>query len=244
MQKFYIRHKLSIGDTAFLSDSDSERVISKNLLRIEDPVKIETIDKVFLGNVVDVLPASIEIEIVEEIGERSSDYKPSITIIQSLSNDSKFNFFFEKSVELGIERIIPVESKYSLKTANKAVRDTGLWNKIVRDASEQSRNPIPTTVDKPVKIKQLGNYNFSGYERICLATENVEPISLHEYLKGKDFKNPFVVAIGPEKGWSSSDLDVFKKLDFNFVYMRGNILRTETAGLVISSILKYFKEEL
>ena len=244
MQKFYIRHKLSEGDTAFLSDQDSERAISENLLNIEDPVRIETVDKIFLGKVVDILPASIEVEIMEEIEDRSSDYKPSITIIQSLSNDSKFNFFFEKAVEIGVERIIPVESKYSLKSANKAVRDTGLWKKIVKDASEQSRNVAPTTIERPIKIENLDNYDFSEYEKICLATENVEPVLLHEYLKNTNLNKPFAVAVGPEKGWSSSDLDTFRKLNFQFVYLRGNILRTETAGLVIASILKYLKGEI
>jgi len=54
----------------------------------------------------------------------------------------------------------------------------------------------------------------------------------------------FTVAIGPEKGWSSSDIEVLKNLGFDFIKLRGNILRTETAGLVIVSIIKYLKKEI
>jgi 16S rRNA (uracil1498-N3)-methyltransferase len=244
MQKYFIRHKLQIGDTTFLSDSDSEIAISKNLLKIEDPVHIETLKNLFLGQVVDIQPASVEVEIMEHLGERKSEYKPSITIIQSLSNESKFNYFIEKSVEIGIERIIPIESEYSLKKAKQAIRDTGYWNKLVKDATEQSRTIFPTNVEKPIKIQKLESFDFSDSIKICLATENVENISLNKFLEETDLTKPVVIAIGPEKGWSSKDLDIFKQLGFEFVNMKGNILRTETTGLVIGSIIKYLKGEI
>ena len=244
MQKYFVRHKLRVGDITYLSDSDSEIAISKNSLVLEDPVEIETLEKIFLAQVVDIKPASIEVEIQEELGERTSNYKPSITIIQSLSNDSKFNYFIEKSIEVGVERIIPVESEYSLKKAKKAVRDTGYWNKLVKDATEQSRNTFPTRIDRPIKIEKLKDFDFSDYSKFCLATENIDTVSLNSLLKTCNIKNSFIIAIGPEKGWSSSDLDILKSLDFKFISLKGNILRTETTGLVITSIIKYLKGEI
>ena len=116
MEKFFIRHKLSVEDITNLSDSDSELVISKGELKIQDIVKIETYEREFIGQITDISKSSVEVQIVEDLGEREVEYEPTITIIQSLSNDSKFNYFLEKSVEIGIERIIPIQSKYSLKT--------------------------------------------------------------------------------------------------------------------------------
>jgi 16S rRNA (uracil1498-N3)-methyltransferase len=246
MQKFFIRHKLITGDITHLSDSDSELVLNENKLNIEDVVHIETLDKKYLAQITDMENNSVEVEILEDLGERENPYQPDITIIQSLSNDSKFTFFIEKSVEIGIERIIPIESKYSLKTRNKALKDQGYWRKLVKDAKEQSRNIFPTIIDKPIRIKDLYEYNFpENSVLICLATENVEPMSLTDLQKEHDLKNrPVYIAIGPEKGWSSSDINVFKELGFEFIYLKGNILRTETTGLVIGSIIKYIKGEI
>jgi len=244
MQKYFIRHNLKVGDTAFLSDSDSEIAISNHHLNIEDPVEIETLKDRFLGQVIDIQKASIEVSIVEHLGKRESEYIPSITIIQSLSNESKFNYFIEKSVELGIERVIPVESQYSLKKASKAIKDTGYWRKLVKDATEQSRTVFPTSIEKPIKISKLDEYDFANAEKICLTTESVDTENLKDFLSKADIKKPFVIAIGPEKGWSSSDLDIFKSLDFHFISLKGNILRTETTGLVIGSIIKYLKGEI
>ena len=246
MQKFFIRHNLSIGDITHLSDSDSELIINENKLHIEDPIHLETYEEKYLAQIVDISNKSVEVEILEELGKRENKYEPDITIIQSLSNDSKFTYFIEKSVEIGIEKIIPVESKYSLKTRNKALKDQGYWRKLVKDATEQSRNTFPTIIETPMRLKDLYSYNFpTDAIRICLATENVDPISLEILNDRSDIKNrPVYIAIGPEKGWSSSDITVFKELDFTFVSLKGNILRTETTGLVIGSIIKYMKGKI
>ena len=245
MHKFFIRHKLSVDDITFLSDSDSERIISQGILNIEDIIEVETYERRYYAQITNITKASIEVRILEDLGKRETEYIPNITIIQSLSNDSKFNFFIEKSVEIGIEKIIPIESKYSLKSKNKALKDTGYWNKLVKDAVEQSRNIFPTIIDKPIKINQLKNYNLKGL-KICLSTEATSEgnMSLSTLLGEKDLFQPVFIAIGPEKGWSNSDIKIFKELNFNFVNLKGNILRTETTGLVIGSIIKYLKGEI
>ena len=209
---------------------------------MEDIVEIETYEAIYLGIVTDIGKNSVEVEIRELIKNKEKEDVFDITIIQSLTNKSKFNVFLEKAVEIGVDRIIPVESQYSLLNKNKANKEYGLWRKIVNDATEQSRNIKPTVIEKPVNLNSLGINNIEN--RICLATENVSSKRLNMYLEEIDIKKPFVIAIGPEKGWSSKDIEIFKKLDFKFVKLQGNILRTETAGLVIGSIIKYLKGEI
>lgn len=245
MQRFFVRHKLSEGDYTHLSDSDSELVINNLGLEIEDPVEIETYENIFLGRITEIEPASVEVEIVEILTIKDTTEDIDITVIQSLSNETKFNYFLEKSVEIGVDRVIPIESKYSLRNRNKALKDLGLWRKIVKDAQEQSRNIKSTIIEKPIRINDLSK---SKYEKdsikICLSTENTNSKYLEEYLTTKDISQPFVIAIGPEKGWSTSDIKEFENMSFDFVKLKGNILRTETAGLVVSSIIKYLKGDI
>ena len=209
---------------------------------MEDIVEIETYEAIYLGIVTDIGKNSVEVEIRELIKNKEKEDVFDITIIQSLTNKSKFNVFLEKAVEIGVDRIIPVESQYSLLNKNKANKEYGLWRKIVNDATEQSRNIKPTVIEKPINLNSLEINNIEN--KICLATENVSSKRLNMYLEEIDIKKPFVIAIGPEKGWSSKDIEIFKKLDFKFVKLQGNILRTETAGLVIGSIIKYLKGEI
>jgi 16S rRNA (uracil1498-N3)-methyltransferase len=70
----------------------------------------------------------------------------------------------------------------------------------------------------------------------------VKTVSLTEALDQKN--RNFVVAVGPETGWSSEDIKILENLRFKFVKLKGNILRTETAGIVISSIIQYLNGNL
>lgn len=242
MNRFFIKHKLSIDDVTHLSDSDSELVINNLKLNIEDFVEIETYEYIYLAVITDISKSSVEIQIVEEIRKKDSKDSIWLTIVQSLIGSNKFNYFLEKAIEIGVNKVIPIESKYSTVNRNKAMKELGLWRKIVKDATEQSRNISPTFVEKPIKLKNLILVDTPN--RICLSTENTDSISLEKYLEKIDINKPIVVAIGPEKGWSSSDIKIFRDLNFTFVKLKGNILRTESTGLVIGSIIKYLKGEI
>ena len=242
MNRFFIKHKLSIDDVTHLSDSDSELVINNLKLNIEDFVEIETYEYIYLAVITDISKSSVEIQIVEEIGKKDSKESIGLTIVQSLIGSNKFNYFLEKAIEIGVDKVIPIESKYSTVNRNKAIKEIGLWRKIVKDATEQSRNISPTIIEKPIKLKDLILVDTPN--RICLSTENTDSIFLEKYLEEIDIDKPTVVAIGPEKGWSSSDIKIFKDLNFTFVKLKGNILRTESTGLVIGSIIKYLKGEI
>jgi 16S rRNA (uracil1498-N3)-methyltransferase len=243
VKSYYIPHKLKVGDITHLSDSDSEIVISNKLHDIEDIVNLETLEKVYRGVVTDISPTSVEVEVLEETEDKVTiKNTSSITLLQAVSGDRKFNTLIEKCVEVGVNTIIPLETTYSTMTEKEATKKLNSYRSIVKEAAEQSRNPVPTVILEPVKIDQLFDLTFPNTTRLCFATENVKTIDLKEALKG-DNKN-YVIAVGPETGWSSEDLKVLENLRFKFVRLKGNILRTETAGIVISSIIQFLNGKL
>lgn len=176
MNRFFIKHKLDIDDTVHLSDSDSELVINSIKLKVENFIEVETYDAVYLAVITDISNKSVEVEILEEIEKKEEQNLHDLTILQSLIGDNKFNFFLEKSIEIGIDRIIPIESSYSTINRNKALKKFGLWKKIIKDATEQSRNITPTILEKPIKLKDLSVKDIPN--RICLSTENTSSINL------------------------------------------------------------------
>jgi 16S rRNA (uracil1498-N3)-methyltransferase len=238
MQKYFVPHKLKVGDITNLSDKDSEFVISEKLFKIEDPIQVETLEGVFLTVITHIGKSSVEVEIVEKISNTVSETSAfSVTILQSISGDFKFNFFLEKAVEIGVHKIVPIESRFSLIPKKKALKKLGLYQKIVKEAKEQSRNPYDVEIEKPINIKSLKKINSKN--KLCFATEVKNPLNLEKSLSKKDPNSSYTIAIGPERGWSVSDIKVFEELGFEFVRLKGNILRTETAGLVIASILNF-----
>jgi 16S rRNA (uracil1498-N3)-methyltransferase len=243
VNSYYIPHKLKIGDITHLSDSDSEIIISSKLHEVEDIINVETLQAVFRAVITDISTSSVEVEILEETKEIPKA-KPasSITLLQALSGDRKFNNLIEKCVQLGVTTIIPLETEYSTMSEKEATKKMNSYRKIIKDAVEQSRNPSPTEILEPVRIEQLYDLTFPNTTRLCFATENVKTTDLQTALQ-TDNQN-YVIAVGPETGWSSKDLKVLENLRFKFVKLKGNILRTETAGIVVSSIIQYLNGNL
>ena len=239
MNRFFVKHKLSIEDITHLSDSDSEFVINNLKLKPETFIEVETYESILLGIITDISNNSVEVEIIEKIEDKKEEDVFDVTLVQSLIGRERMNFVIEKSVEIGVDRIIPVESQYSNIKRSKAIKEYGIWKKIIEDATEQSRNIKPTIIEKPINLRELKIDN--SINKICLSTENTDSISLGKYLKTANIKNPLLFAIGPEKGWGSKDIEFFKENGFQFVKLEGNILRSETASLVIGSIIEFLK---
>lgn len=238
MQTYFIPHKLKVGDITNLSDKDSEFVISEKILKVEDPIRVKNLEAIFWGLVTNINKNSVELQIVEKIENiKSSEDNFSVTIIQSILADNKFNFFLEKAVEIGVNKIIPVESRYSLIPKKKAIKKLGMYKKVIKEAKEQSRNPNEIIIEKPINIKKMEK--FESKNKICLATEIKDAPSLKKILSSKNVDGNYIIAIGPERGWSVSDIKIFENFDFEFAKISGNILRAETAALVVSSILNF-----
>lgn len=237
MMHFYIPHKLIIGDISRLSDKDSIFAIQNNI-NPEDLVEIETPNGIFLAQITNIEGSSIEIEILEQ--KESIDFKSNITIIQSISHVTKFSYFLEKITEIGVDSIIPVISEYTIPTEKEIKKEQRLWGKIINDAKEQSRNRSVIQLHKVVKMRDIKPI-INSETRLCFATENtnVIPISA-DLIKSSSI----TLAFGPESGWSQKDINIFKELNFKFVKLKGNVLRTETAPIVVTSIVKFLINQI
>lgn len=264
MKRYYIRHKISVSDTVHLSDSDSALIIDRKLHKEEEFIELASSNGVFLGQITFISPASVEVEVVDKISNITDIYEETgiqVTVAQALSNDAKFHYFLEKAVEIGVNEIIPIETEYSLVDKKQAIKKLNTWNKIVNEATEQSRNPSPPVILKPILIDEITNKADSSEIRIALATEAIDKHSIKDVIatdksgnsrdtgisgskSAEKSSRKYLVAIGPERGWSSSDLETLKNKGFVFVFLKGNILRTETASIVITTILKYVNGEL
>lgn len=250
MNRYYIPHELKIGDVTRLSDKDSVLAISEGI-SIEDPVVLETYSSIFNAVVSYIEKGSVEVEVVEYVGKRETlgnnskvPRENEISILQSISSPKKFGYFLEKCVEIGVSKVVPILSELSLVSSVKFEKDLGLYSKIISDATEQSRNLHPTVLEKVTNVKDISRVVMGNSIKVCLATEVPNTETLSKYIGNNlnKFKSsPITIAIGPESGWGVRDIENFKSQGFIFLHLEGNILRTETVGIVISSIIKFVK---
>jgi len=159
-----------------------------------------------------------------------------IHLLQALSRGERMDFVVQKSTELGVRRITPVNSEYSVvrldeKRTEKRVHH---WRGIAASACEQcGRNTLPD-IDSPVSLRNwLGDHRDDDGTRLIL-----RPAS-GTSLKSVDVSgNRLTVLVGPEGGFSDAEYDLAAATGFESAGLGPRVLRTETAALAVLAALQ------
>jgi 16S rRNA (uracil1498-N3)-methyltransferase len=134
--------------------------------------------------------------------------------------------------------VIAHRSDVHLATA--AVKRHERWQRIVRQAAEQSRRSAPPEIAAPVKLKDLagaGVLPAGALTRIVLAeslAESEEDTGLGETLQSRPTE--VVLAVGPEGGWAGEELAWFRETGWVAASLGDTILRAETAAIVATAL--------
>ena len=160
---------------------------------------------------------------------------PKITLALAIFKFDRMEWAIEKCTEIGVARIIPVIARRTdVHLAAAAVKRHERWQRIVRQAAEQSRRSAPPEVAAPVKLKELDGVLPTGaLTRIVLA-ESEEDARLGEVLQSRPTE--VVLAVGPEGGWASGEFARFFEMGWVAASLGETILRAETAAIVATAL--------
>ncbi len=178
--------------------------------------------------------SSVSEERVEfELGDSIVDVKSSpITLILAIFKFDRMEWAIEKCTELGVARIVTLVAQRSephlVAAATKRVER---WQRLARQASEQSRRGVVPEISAPLKLRDL--IHSPALYRIFLS-------ELEKEQKLKDLLPPsneeIVLAVGPEGGWTDGEIDSFRRSDWKSASLGPTILRAETAAIAALAI--------
>lgn len=165
-----------------------------------------------------------------------------ITLAQCLPKGAKMDYVVEKATELGVARIIPVQSSRVVGERHGAATRLERWRRIVRAAAEQSRARRIPAVDEPVSWETL-TAAIPQYDRSLIAWEvaPARPRELDTLLAGAA---GVLIVIGPEGGLSRDEVEAARAQGAVPFSLGTRILRTETAGLVAAALAYYAAGEI
>lgn len=180
-----------------------------------------------------------------EVEESNKELPSRIFLFQGLPKSDKMELIIQKTVELGVYQIIPVETRRCVVKLDKKKAETKKkrWNAIAESAAKQSNRSIIPEVKDVMSWKEALSYatncniNFIPYE---LAQGMEETRAL---IDGLTLGMDIGVFIGPEGGFDISEVEEAVALGFHPITLGKRILRTETAGLTMLSILMYHLEQ-
>ena len=139
--------------------------------------------------------------------------------------NERFEWFLEKSTEIGINEITPILCEHSERKVLKLER----MNKILVTAMKQSKQAYLPKLNAAVSFDSFVSNNTVEERYIAHCVENDEKKQLKEVIKkGADT----LVLIGPEGDFSQKEIDHALEHGFFAVSLANNRLRTETAAIV------------
>ncbi len=222
------------------------RRIWSRVLRAEvgQEFDIATGDGVRSGKITAISPDRVEFALGAELagGVLSKSAIPQITLVLSVFKFDRMEWAIEKCTEIGVARIIPlIARRTDSHLATAAGKRQERWQRIVRQASEQSRRVVMAEVAAPVKLKELASEGVlpAGATRVVLAESLVgsdESVALREILQGRPIEGEVVLSVGPEGGWADEELATFRDAEWIASSLGETILRAETAAIVACAL--------
>lgn len=171
-------------------------------------------------------------QLIEEI-KQPQDCDVDITLIMALIKREKLELVIAKATELGVNKIVLLESSRCVVRFSKSEIDKKLlrFTTIAKEAAEVShRIKIPTIVG-PISIHQLKD--ISSESKILLYENTDASFQLPKTTKGSSIS----VVIGPEGGFSKEEVQLIETFGFNQASLTHRILRAETAAIMACSLL-------
>lgn len=164
---------------------------------------------------------------------------PRLTLVQGMPKGEKMDRIVKKCTELGISRIIPLACERAVvklegdKTRSRRER----WQRIAREASQQCRRPDVPLVDLPADWDQV--LQGLGQAAALIPWEEEGDLTLKHFLRENEPQEQVYIFIGPEGGFTPSEVDRALSHSVRPVTLGPRILRTETAGLAAVTMILY-----
>lgn len=245
MYHFFVTKEQTQKDKIIILGDDVNHM--KNVLRMkvgEQVTVSDGCDREYLCHIEEMFDDHIALKI-EDIFGVTSELPCEIVLFQGLPKGDKMELIIQKAVELGAAKIVPVVTsrtivKWDEKKAKKKVER---YNTIAKTAAKQAKRSVIPTVENVITFGQACQMaselsaNLIPYENARGMNASKEAIAK---IKGKKSVGIF---IGPEGGFDEKEVDQAMAIGAVPITLGKRILRTETAGMTVLSILMFLLEE-
>lgn len=237
MQRYFAKQKTNNHFT--LSEEDMYHI--KTVMRMSEHDKIQVVydAKAYLCCLENV-NKNMEIRIEKKL-ETKENKMPKVTLFIPLLKEQKMDLILQKATELGVDKIIPIETERSIIKRKEEKEDKKLerWKRICKEASEQSYR---TDIPEILPIQSVKNMKpIEGLNLICSTVETEKNIRF--ILNSYRTCDRINIVIGPEGGFSISEEQMWNQLGFISVSLGNRIMRVETVPLYLLSVLNFYYME-
>ena len=242
MYRFYVSADQLAEKEVFISGGDVNHI--KNVLRLEVGDWIVACDgngRDYVSRIQSICSDEV-VASIEKVQPTGTELPVRITLFQGMPKKDKLELIIQKAVELGACEIVPVMTKRTvvkLSEEKKINKRLERWQSIAYAAAKQCDRGIIPTVHKPVSYEEALamadqlDYNVIPYE-LQTGMEEARKI-VDQACKQRSLG----IFIGPEGGFEPEEVERAMTRNIHPMTLGKRILRTETAGMALLSILMF-----
>lgn len=242
MYRFYVTDSQFVENEIEITGSDVNHI--RNVLRLETGDWVVACDgkgKDYVSIISEIEREYVRLQ-VQKVQETGTELPVKITLFQGIPKKEKMEFIIQKAVELGVYEIVPVMMKrcvVKFGDDKKIKKKQERWQMIAEAAAKQCDRGIIPKVHEPVSME-------TALEMAKELRYNVLPYELQE---GIDASREIVlhackqesvgIFIGPEGGFEAKEVEMAVAYGMEPITLGKRILRTETAGMALLSIMMF-----
>lgn len=246
MYRFYIQVNQIDTKEIVITGSDVNHI--KNVLRLESGDWVVACDGAGRDYVSRIRSLSVDEVVlqVEKVQDTGTELPVRITLFQGLPKKDKMELIIQKAVELGVYEIVPVRMKRcvaKLEEQKKIRKKLERWQAIAEAAAKQCDRGIIPVVHAPVTMEQSFDI-AEGIEYNMIPYELQDGMEASREIVSEACKHDTVgIFIGPEGGFEAEEVDRAIAKQIHPLSLGKRILRTETAGMALLSIMMFQLQE-
>lgn len=244
MYRFFVEQEQISEKNIVITGQDAHHIRHVLRMRVGEEILISDGEKMeYRCSIAKLSETDVIVDILSS-GESGMELPSKIYLFQCLPKSDKMELIIQKAVELGVYQIIPVASSRCVvkldpkKEGSKIKR----WQGISESAAKQSKRMLIPEVRSVMKYKEALEYAQQMDVRL-IPYENAKGMDgTRELLEGIHPGQSVAVFVGPEGGFDESEVQMAREAGVFPITLGKRILRTETAGFTVLSILMYHLE--
>ena len=247
MYQFFIQSDNIKEEEVFITEPQDVNHI-RNVLRMKKGEKVslccEEKEQEYICSI-EAFESDIIRTLIIDINGESRELPVKITLFQGLPKSDKMELIIQKAVELGAAEIVPMATKRAVVKldAKKAAKKVQRWNEIAKSAAKQSKRGLIPEVKPVLSFKEAIEYGKS-MDMLLIPYEDAKGIAhSREVIEAVRGSKSLGIYIGPEGGFPEEEISVAMDAGAKPITLGHRILRTETAGMAMLSILMFMLEE-
>ena len=244
MFRFFVAPEQIAGDHITVTGDDVNHM--KNVLRMKpgERVRISNgTDEDYFCTIESLEEEAVLLH-VDSREQSSIELPVQIYLFQGLPKSDKMELIIQKAVELGAYAVIPVATKRAVVKLDdkKEAKKLARWQSIAESAAKQAKRLIIPEIMPVMSFKEA--VEFAGALDIRLMPyELAENMAYTRQVLSQITPGQSIgIFIGPEGGFAEEEVELALNSQIDTITLGKRILRTETAGMTVLSILMYLLE--